>query len=721
MNIRTLAAAHFLSLTSLCAHAQITLEDIWKNGRFTAEVVRGLESLPDGEHYSAVEADGDAQQIVKYSYRTGERTGTLISAKELSGTAVEEYSFTPDMAFAMIGTEERPLYRHSSAYQYMLFDMKARSLRKVADGHVFLADLAPSADRVAFVRDNNLWVEDLRSGKVSAITTKGKKNEFIYGMADWVYEEEFSFTKAFHWSPDGKKLAYYGFDERKVPEFGMDTYKGELYPQNERFKYPKAGEANALVSIFIHDLATGTTTELALTMDGGDFYIPRIKWTNDPNTLCVQRMNRLQNKLELILADAATGRLRTVLTEEAATYIDITDDLTFLPDGRHFIHSSEKSGYNHLYLFDMDGKEVRQLTRGDWDVTAFYGADADGRNIFYQAADEMPMQRNLYRAAVDGSGSSSISSGKGWHNAEFSTGMRFYINTYSDANTPPLVTLHDAAGKQIRVLKDNARLKGTIAEVKLPKKEFFRFDTRAVERMRGWMIKPNDFDPNKKYPVLLCIYGGPGSQTVMDEWGGTGLMWHGMLAQMGYIVVSVDNRGTGARGRDWKHCTYQQLGQLETLDMMATARHLATLPYVDAGRIGIQGWSFGGYMSSLCITKGADLFKTAIAVAPVTNWRYYDSIYTERFLRRPQENAKGYDDNSPINFVDRLKGNYLLVHGMADDNVHVQNTMEMTEALVKANKQYEQFIYPDRNHGIYGGNTRLHLYTMMTDFIKRKL
>lgn len=708
-------------MLSTAARAQLNLEDIWKKNRFAAESVRGLASLPDGEHYSALEGDANEQQVVKYAYKTGELAGTLFTSANLGGVSIEEYTFTPDMAFAMVGTDEQPLYRHSSAYQYFLYDMKAKTTRKVGDGHVFLADLAPSADRVAFVLDNNLWVQDLRSGKVSAITTKGKKNEFIFGMADWVYEEEFSFTKAFHWSPDGKKIAFYGFDERKVPEFGMDTYKGKLYPENERFKYPKAGEANAKVSIYIHDLASATTKEIDLSIDGGDFYIPRIKWSQNPNALCVQRMNRLQNALELLLVDATTGQVTPIMRDENKTYIDITDDLTFLPDGKHFIHSSEADGFNHLYLYTLQGKLVRQLTKGLWDVTAFYGVDASAKWLFYQAADKSPLQRTVYKLGIDGNGLTALTPDIGWNDAEFSTGMKYLVSTFSTINTPPVVKLRDATGKAVRILKDNAKLKATLADVKLPNSDFFSFKIDDGTQLNGWMLKPNDFDPKKKYPVFMTVYGGPGSQTVKDEWGGGNRLWHGLLAQMGYIVVSVDNRGTGARGREFKHCTYLQLGNLETQDQMSAAKYLSTLPFVDASRIGIQGWSYGGYMSSLCITKGADLFKAAIAVAPVTNWRFYDSIYTERFMRTPQENGGGYDTNSPINHVSNLKGAYLLIHGTADDNVHVQNSMEMTAALVKANVQFEQFIYPDKNHGIYGGNTRFHLYTLMTDFLRRTL
>jgi dipeptidyl-peptidase-4 len=538
-------------------------------------------------------------------------------------------------------------------------------------------------------------------------------------MSDWVYEEEFAFTKAFQWSPDGRFVAFYEFNEKDVKEFSMTSYNQQLYPTEYRFKYPKAGEENAKVNIWVYDVERNSKVKVDIG-DRQEIYIPRIKWTSDVTTLSVQRLNRHQNNLELLFADAVTGKSRVVLKETSETYIDITDNLTFLEDNE-FIWSSEKDGFNHLYLYDAAGNEKVQLTSGEWDVTEFYGIDAKGKNFFYQSSEEGPTQRHVFAASLNGSFKRKLTPKKGQNNPQFSNTKEFFINKHSDANTPPFISLITSKGKEVRVLKDNMKLAKTLRDVSVPKKEFFSFTPTHGTSLNGWMIKPNDFDESKKYPVLVSIYGGPGSNTVNDSWGSKTLMWEMMLAQQGYIVVSVDNRGTGNRGRDFKHSTYQQLGKLEVEDYIETAKYLGSLGYVNASRIGMYGWSYGGYMSSLALTKGADYYSMAIAVAPVTTWRFYDSIYTERYMRTPQENASGYDDNSPINHVEKMKGAYLLVHGTGDDNVHFQNSVEMTEALIRANKQFDFYLYPDRNHGIYGKNARLHLFTKMTDFIKKNL
>jgi dipeptidyl-peptidase-4 len=456
-----------------------------------------------------------------------------------------------------------------------------------------------------------------------------------------------------------------------------------------------------------------------------DQYIPRVKWTTDPNMLSIVRMNRHQNKLELMFNNAGTGESKIVYTENSDTYIDIHegqgDYVYFTADGKNFILMSEMDGFNHLYLYDMSGKLVKQITKGNWDVVSFLGFDEKAKTIFYTCSETTATEKDIYSVKMDGSGKKKVSAEKGVHTPDFSTGMKYYIDNFSDANTPPVITICDANGKQIRVLEDNASLKKKMDEYAMAKKELFMFKTGEGVELNAWMIKPVNFDPAKKYPVFLTFYGGPGNNQVNNSFDGRNYFWHQLLAEKGYIIVCVDNRGTMYRGKAFKTCTYKQLGKLEVEDQIETAKYLGALSYVDKTRIGTWGWSFGGYLSSLCITKGADYFKMAIAVAPVTNWRYYDNIYTERFMQLPQENASGYDDNSPINHVSKLKGKYLLIHGSADDNVHVQNTMEMITALVAANKQFDLFIYPDKNHSIYGGNTRLHLYNKMTDFILNNL
>lgn len=706
---------------SAWAQSEITLEDIWKKGRFRAEGVYGVRSLNDGAHYTTLQRGN----VIKYEYKSGDSVEAVVLASDvkLDGELIEidDYSFNKSETKLLLATEEEPLYRHSSSYRYYAYDRTDKKLREIAEGkHVFHATFSPLSNQVAYVFENNLYVEDLDSKKTIQLTKTGKLNEVINGMSDWVYEEEFAFTKAFQWSPDGRYLAYYEFNERDVKQFSMTTYNGQLYPEEYKFKYPKAGEANSKVAIYIYNL----NREMNVKVDIGErdnIYIPRIQWTKDVSMLSVQRMNRLQNKLELLLADAVTGKSRVALTEISETYIDITDNLTFLDNGQEFIWSSEKDGYNHLYLYDIAGNEKVQLTSGEWDVTQFYGVDDKGKNFFYQSSEEGPTQRHVYSASLNGSFKRKLTPNKGQNYAQFSNTMEYLINHHSDANTPPFISLLNDKGKQIRVLKDNGLLKRTLMKMELPQKEFFSFTPSHGTSLNAWMIKPANFDPNRKYPVLVSIYGGPGSNTVNDSWGSKTQMWELMLAQQGYIIVSVDNRGTGNRGRDFKNCTYKQLGKLEVEDYIETAKYLGSLDYVNASRIGMYGWSYGGYMSSLALTKGGDYYSMAIAVAPVTNWRFYDSIYTERYMRTPQENASGYDDNSPINHVEKMKGAYLLVHGTGDDNVHFQNSVEMTEALIEANKQFEFYMYPDRNHGIYGKNARLHLFTKMTDFIKKNL
>ena len=710
--------------SSSWAQSAITLEDIFKNGKFRSEGVYGIRSLNDGKHYTTLQAGN----IVKYSYESGDSVEAVVLGSELKydGEVVktDDYAFNKSETKLLIATEEKPLYRHSASYKYFAYDRTEKKLREIAGGkHVYHATFSPVSNQIAYVKDNNLFVEDLDSKSTKQITSTGVWNEVINGMSDWVYEEEFAFTKAFEWSPDGRYIAYYEFNEKDVKEFSMTTYQGSLYPTEERFKYPKAGEENSKVNVFIYNVDRDINVKVDIG-NRDDIYIPRIKWTNDPSILSVQRMNRLQNRLELLFANALMGKTRVVLSEASDTYIDITDNLTFIDD-QEFIWSSEKDGYNHLYLYDVAGNEKVQLTSGEWDVTAFYGVDAKGKNFFYQSVEEGPTQRHVFAASLNGNFKRKLTPNKGQNYPNFSKTKEYFINSHSDANTPPFISLITDKGKQIRVLKDNETLKKTLQAVNVPKKEFFSFKPSHGTSLNGWMIKPNDFDESKQYPVMVMVYGGPGSNTVHDAWTtywGTGRhMWQMMLAQQGYVVVSVDNRGTGSRGREFKNCTYKELGKLEIEDLIETAKYLGSLDYVNTSRIGIFGWSYGGYMSSLALTKGADYYAAAIAVAPVTNWRFYDSVYTERYMRTPQENAKGYDDNSPINHVDKMKGAYLLVHGTGDDNVHFQNSVEMTEALIEANKQFDFYMYPDRNHGIYGKNARLHLFTKMTDFIKKNL
>ncbi|MEL7020433.1 MAG: DPP IV N-terminal domain-containing protein [Bacteroidota bacterium] len=518
---------------------------------------------------------------------------------------------------------------------------------------------------------------------------------------------------------DGQQVAFLRFDESGVKEFTMTNYKGGLYPEYETFKYPKVGEDNALVSVHVYDTKTGKTTKID-TDKAKDQYIPRIKWTPN-NELIVFRMNRHQNHLELLRANTTTGSTQLLLEEKNKYYIDIHDNMTFLNGGKQFVWTSEQDGYHHIYLYDENGKMLRQLTKGKWDVTNFYGVDVVNEKVYFQAAKNTPLQREVYAVNLKGKKLETISTQQGWNSAQFSSTFDYYVNNYSTINTPSTYTVYERAGKAVRTIEDNQRIAQMQKTYEVESVDFFDFETSEGVSLNGYMIKPANFDAKQQYPVFMYQYSGPGSQQATDSWKGQNYWWFQHLADQGYLVACVDGRGTGARGEEFKKQTYLNLGDLETKDQIEAAKYLGSLPYTDASRIGIFGWSYGGYMSSLAILKGNDVFKAAIAVAPVTSWKWYDTIYTERYMRTLQENEAGYEDNSPINFADRLKGNYLLVHGNSDDNVHFQQTAEMANALIKADKQFETYFYPNRNHGIYGDNARLHLYRKMTNFLNEQL
>lgn len=701
------------------------LDDIYKNGLFASRTVLGLRSMNDGKTYVSIETNAATRQkyVAKNNYSDGKVASVLFTEADLKyqGQALPmSTSFNPDETKVLIAKDTEPIYRRSTRASYFVYDLKTKKVTAVsANGKQMFATFSPDGNKVGFVRDNNIFIKDLISGQEKKITTDGKFNSIINGGTDWVYEEEFAFTTAFFWSPDSKKIAYYKFNESAVPEFSLNMFEG-LYPSEYKFKYPKAGEKNSVVSIHIYNLGTGLTKNVN-TGPEKDQYIPRIKWTPDANVLCVFRMNRHQNKLEYLLADASTGTSKVILTENDKAYIDINDDMIFLGNGKQFIISSRIDGFNHIYLYDLTGKLVRQITKGEWEVTSLYGIDDAKAIIYYQSAESSPLQRDVFSIRLDGSDKKRISTAPGTNKAIFSSDFSYYILDHSDAKTPSYITLNDNHGKLVRVLEDNMRLKQVTNEYAISTKEFFTMTTSEGIHLNGYMIKPPDFDPEKKYPVLMYVYGGPGSQSVADSWAGSQVSWSSYLAQMGYIVACVDNRGTGFRGGEFEKSTYKNLGKLETTDQIEAAKWLGKQSYVDSSRIGIWGWSYGGYMSSLCITKGNGIFKMAIAVAPVTTWRYYDSIYTERYLQTPQENPSGYDENSPINFAKDLKGKFLLIHGTGDDNVHFQNSIMFSEALIQANIPFEQAYYPNKTHNISGGNTTLHLYSKMTDFVLKNL
>ena len=705
----------------------ITLEDIWTKRTFAPRGIGGIRSMADGEHYLSMTRIG----ITKYSYLTGEKVEDIclfggpdqrLKAKPLP--SFESYEMSADEQKILLSAGFEPLYRHSGVSDYYIYDVKEKTFTKISNnGKQRLTTLSPDGTKVALVRDNNLYWMDLATLEEHAITTDGKVNEVINGTTDWVYEEEFAITQGFQWSPDSKKIAYMRFDESNVKEYNMQMW-GALYPEDYRYKYPKAGEDNSKVEMWVYDLDNSKTSRVAAT-DKTWEYIPRFQWTPS-GTLTYMLMNRLQSHMQILTSEG-----KILYEEQCDTYVDVPDTWQFFTVGKgkmaqeQMLITSEKDGYRHIYLYDLNGYLVKQVTSGNWEVCDVPGIDVKNQRLYYTSRELGSTNKSLFVIGFDGKKKKCLNHkvSLGTYNATFSNGCKYYICTYSAANLAPVYTLHDANGKLVKVLEDNAELQRKMAEYGTGYKELDSFTTSKGTTLNFYMIRPAKFNANKKYPVLIYVYGGPGNQQVTNSYGYSDYYWYHMLAEKGYVVMCFDGRGTGGRGAQFKKQTYRDLGRMECEDAIEAARWLGKQSWVDKDRIGIWGWSFGGYLSTLSLLKGNDVFKMAIAVAPVMNWRYYDNIYTERFLGLPKDNAKGYDDNSPLNFADRLQGNYLLIHGTGDDNVHFQNSAEMVEKLENAGKQFEFRIYPNKNHSIYDatGNTRLNLYQLMTDFILRKL
>lgn len=718
--------AFFCLLVTTLSTAQnksIGLEDIWSNGTFRTERLDALHSLKNGQEYSVLNFDraNGSTAIDIYDYKTLKKVKTLVNSSSLEDIKYfTDYTFSDDESQVLLATNQESIFRRSTLANYYVFNTVTNSLTSISDDKIQEPTFSPDGKKVAFGLNNNLYVKDLVSGKTTQFTADGVKNKIINGITDWVYEEEFGFVRAFEWNANSDKIAFIRFDETNVPEFSMDVYGKDLYQTQTVFKYPKAGEANAIVSLHIHDLKKDKTTEVKVDKAYSDFYIPRIKWSNNANVLSAQYMNRHQDELDLWLIDANKNKADLAVAEKDKAYVDVTDNLTFLEDNS-FIWTSEKDGYNHIYHYDKKGNLINQVTKGNWEVTNYYGFDAKTNNIYYQSVENGSINRDVYAINLKGTGKKRLTKTTGTNNADFSADFTYFINTFSSAATPPKYTLNSAVnGDVVKNIKDNEVLAKKVSEFTTSKKEFTTINVNGND-LNMWMIKPANFDATKEYPLFMFQYSGPGSQQVANKWNSANDYWYQMLAQKGYIVACVDGRGTGFKGADFKKVTQKELGKFEVEDQIESAKLLGKRNYIDASRMGIWGWSYGGFMSSNALFKGNDVFKMAIAVAPVTSWRFYDSIYTERYMTTPQENASGYDDNSPINHVDKLKGDFLLIHGTGDDNVHVQNTMRMVEALIQADKQFEWMIYPDKNHGIYGGNTRKHLYTKMTNFIDRTL
>lgn len=711
-----------VSCLAISQEKELTLQQVWASGEFLPNTFPGVQSMNDGTHYTrsrSVQSPAN-NAIVKYHYEKEKPVDTLFSFRWLDTPYVNmhfsSYRFSEQENLILLKTSVSKIYRHSTRAVFYVYDRDVKDIMPVFDGkQVMYATLSPDEKHVAFVYQNNLYLQD-NSGKVKQITRDGEKNKILNGRSDWVYEEEFKLVKAFRWSPDGEKLAYYKFDESRVKQYSLPEYvSGQSYPEMYTYKYPVAGEANSVISLHNYDLGSGKTVKLE-TGKEKDIYIPRIQWTSDPGILSYQKLNRWQNHLKLYFVEAKTGERTLVYEEKSQSYIDIDDDLTFLKDNR-FIWSSGKSGYNHLYLLNDRGKELVQLTSGEWEVTDFLGVDEKQEQVYYRSAEVSPLQRHVYRVDLQGKDHERLTHREGTNQLSFSDDYSYYIHTHTSANRPHEVSVHKAGGKQVRVVVENSTLEQKMKDYNFTRKEFITFKTVDGTSLNGSMIKPTDFDADKKYPVLMYVYGGPGSQLVRDRWGWIYYVYFQYLAQKGYLIVTVDNRGTGARGEAFKKITYLNLGKYESIDQIAAAKYLAQKDYVDPKRIGIFGWSYGGYLSALCLMKGNEVFKSVVSVAPVTDWHFYDNIYTERFMRRPEDNPEGYKESAVMNYVDSLQGNLLLVHGTFDDNVHPINSMSLIREMVKRNKPFDSEFYPNKTHGIGGGYTRLHLFERITRFI----
>ncbi len=712
----SLAIATILLSVSVFSQKKIQVKNI-TDGTFREQSVRSLNWMNDGQFYSALSDN----KVIQYSVKTGEGVETIVDGNTLD-LKIDNYSFSDDESIVLIMTDRKSIYRRSYTAVFYIYDRSSKEVKKLSDGKQSYATLSPDNSKVAFTRNNNLFYVDLSTNEEVAVTTDGKFNYIINGSTDWVYEEELYLTKAFEWSPDSKRLAYYRMDESGVREYNMQVWNdGALYPEDYRYKYPKAGENNSIVEIYLYQLSSKNRIKADIGSET-DIYIPQIKWTKNPEILAIQRLNRLQNQLDILHVNVKDGSSKVILTDKSDTYVHFTfcNDLTYLDNGKQFLFSSEKDGFKHFYVYNMDGSLANQITKGNFEAISLAGLDQKKKKLYYVSTEVSPLERHLYEISLSGKGKKRLTSKAGFHTINMSDDCSYYMDYHSSASTPRTISLYQTNGnKLIKVMEDNQKLAQKVKDYNWVQKEFFVLTNSEGIQLNGFFLKPADFDEGKKYPLLIYQYSGPGSQNVANRWAGGHYAWHQYLAQNGYVVAVVDTRGTGARGEAFKKVTYKQLGKYETQDLIFAAKELSTYPGIDIDRIGIWGWSYGGYMSSLCILKGNDIFKTAIAVAPVTTWRYYDTIYTERYLQRPQDNPGGYDDNSPNTHADNLKGNFLLVHGTGDDNVHFQNSVALQNELIEAGKQFNSYYYPDKAHSLR--NRRGHLYQMMTDFIMKKL
>ncbi len=718
----------YLALLALClmqgvalAQKQISIEDIY-SGVFRQESLGSLNWMNDGRYYTALVNN----QVVKYDVTTGNQVEVLIDG-QAQDIRINDYEFSADEKKILLLTDKKGIYRRSFTAEYYIYDFGTKKLQKVSDnGRQSYVTFSPDNSKVAFVRDNNLYYTDLKTMKELAVTTDGEPGKIINGSSDWVYEEELRLTKAFVWSTDGKKLAFLRFDESEVKEYNLQYWdNGAKYPRDYRYKYPKAGEKNAVVSVHLYDLASNNTTTVDLGKDT-DFYIPKIQWTKDANLLSVMKLNRLQNKLEVYHVNASTAKPLLIFYEKAEKYLDLydTNDIIYLDNNEQFIYmTTERDGYKHCYLHNMDGQHIRAITKGEWEVDQFVGLDQSRKTpvLYYTSTEESPLERHFYKIDINGRGKTRLSTASGTNRVDMSKDFKYYIIFNQSAQRPLSVNLMASRGnKLIDTLVNNAKLIETVKAYDIRKKEFFSFETVDGTSLNGYFLKPAAFDSTRQYPVLIYQYSGPGSQNVLDTWEGSSYYWHQMLVQKGYVVAVIDPRGTGGRGEAFKKVTYRQMGKLETTDLIEGAKYIGSLPYFDKNRIGIWGWSYGGYASTVAMMKGQGVFKACISVAPFS-WEHYDTIYAERYMQRPEDNPKGYEENSLLTHADKLQGNYLLIHGTGDDNVHYQVALNLVNKLVDEGKQFRSFFYPDKAHGIGGYKTRIHLFTMMTEFLENNL
>jgi len=698
------------------------------DGKFKVKTLEMPQSMHDGEHYTLMV---DNKSVVKYSYKTGATIDTIFSISRLKNSPIKKisgYEFSPNEAKLLVYTNEKKRYRRTFTASYYVYEIKRNEMEALSEnGPQEVPLFSPDSRYIAFARENNLFLKKLDFKTETAITKDGQIGNIINGTPDWLYKEEFKATRYFEWSPDSKMLAFVKFNETDIPQFSFTLFQKEkvekdelsLYPSNFQYKYPKAGEKNSKVSVCVFEEFSKSTKTVNLGDESNDFYIPRIRWTNSVDQLAIFKLNRNQNRLDMLLANGKSTLSKLVLRQDDKYYVDFEniDFIHFFADNQYFIGVSEKDGYRHVYQYRINGSIVKQLTKGSWDVTDVYGFDEKKQVLYYQSAEISPMQRDVY--AVDAKGKKTrLTDGKGTHSGSFNSTLTRFIDNASSLETPNTFTMRSNSGSTIRIIEDNAALAAEFKALNLPKKEFFNFTTSENVKLNGWILKPTNFDANKKYPVLMVQYSGPNSQEVLDKWN---IGWEYYLTTKNYVVACVDGRGTGARGVEFGKCTYQQLGILETKDQIEAAKYLGKQSYIDKDRIGIWGWSFGGFTTLMAMSSGEKAFKAGIAVAPVTDWRFYNTAYTERFMRRPQENFKGYELASPLLRADKLQGSLLLVHGTADDNVHMQNTMLYIDRLVAADKQFEMQLYTDKNHSILGKQTRRHLYTRMSEFLFKNL